>query len=210
LGHGADSTIYNTRYEGPVDPSSAGAMYRRSVFEKIGYYDEGFDACEDVEFNKRVLKAGLKSYTSPGLTIFYRPRDSFSSLWKQMIRYGRGRCRLIRKHPDAFTISQIIPAGFWLWLVAGALVSLLSPLVLWFYGSSLILYVSVVLAYSLSLGWRLGGAHLLLAPLLYPTIHLGLGAGFLWEFMQPARKESKTAAGRQRSSAEDPQILGGS
>lgn len=211
LGHGADSTIYNTRYEGPVDPSSAGAMYRKSVFEKIGYYDEDFDACEDVEFNKRVLKAGLKSYTNPGLAVFYRPRSSFSSLWKQMLRYGRGRCRLIRKHPDAFTISQIIPATFLLWVIGGALAGLLSPSIFLLYGCSILLYLTVVLGYSLSLGWRLGRAHLMLAPLLYPTIHLGLGAGFLSELIQPARKEAKTAAERRRSSsAEDPEVLGGS
>jgi succinoglycan biosynthesis protein ExoA len=209
LGHGTDSTIYNTRYEGPVDPSSAGAMYRKSVFEKIGYYDEHFDACEDVEFNKRVWKAGLKSYTSPGLTVFYRPRGSFSSLWRQMLRYGRGRCRLIRKHPDAFTISQIIPAMFLLWVIGGALASLVSPSMSLLYSGSTVLYLIVVLAYSVSLGWRFGRAHGMLAPLVYPTIHLGLGAGFLSEFIRPARHDAKTAAMGQRSSAEDPQVLGG-
>ena len=211
LGHGVDSTIYNTRYEGPVDPSSAGALYRKTVFEKIGYYDEGFDACEDVEFNTRVLKAGLKSYTSPGLTVFYHPRSSFSSLWKQMIRYGRGRCRLIRKHPDAFTISQIIPAMFLLWAIAGALAALVSPSIFLLYGCSMVLYLSVELAYSVLLGWRFGRSHMMLAPLLYPTIHLGLGVGFLFELTQPARKETKSAAEKQRSSsAEDPQVLEGS
>jgi succinoglycan biosynthesis protein ExoA len=209
LGHGADSTIYNTCYEGPVDPSSAGAMYRKTVFEKVGYYDEEFDACEDVELNKRVLKAGLKSYTSPGLTVFYRPRSSFSSLWKQMIRYGRGRCRLIRKHPDTFTISQIIPAMFLLWVTGGPLAGLVSPIIFLLYGASIILYLSVLLAYSVSLGWRFGRAHMMLAPLVYPTIHLGLGAGFLSEFIQPDRKDAKTGAETQRSSAEDPQALGG-
>ena len=67
------------------------------------------------------------------------------------------------------------------------------------------------LAYSVLLGWRFGRAHMMLAPLLYPTIHLGLGAGFLSELIQPARKGVKTAAEKQRSSsAEDPQVLEGS
>jgi hypothetical protein len=67
LGHGRDSTIFSLDQEGPVNPMSAGALYRRSVFDRIGYYDESFDACEDVEFNYRVWKAGL--------TVDYQPED---------------------------------------------------------------------------------------------------------------------------------------
>jgi len=36
LGHGRDSTIYNTDYEGPVDPCSAGALYRRRCLSASG------------------------------------------------------------------------------------------------------------------------------------------------------------------------------
>ena len=40
------------------------------------YFDENFDACEDVDFNYRVKKAGLKSYISQKLTVLYYPRSS--------------------------------------------------------------------------------------------------------------------------------------
>jgi glycosyltransferase involved in cell wall biosynthesis len=112
FGHGRDSTIYNMEYEGPINPTSAGALYRRSVFAKVGFYDENFDACEDVEFNYRVFQSGLKSWISPRLAVFYHPRNSLVSLWKQMVRYGRGRYRFITKHPDAITIGQLIPQRF--------------------------------------------------------------------------------------------------
>jgi succinoglycan biosynthesis protein ExoA len=179
LGHGRDSTIYGTSSEGPVNPSSAGAIYRRSVFDRIGYYDESFDACEDVEFNYRVFKAGLKSYISPRLTIFYRPRGDAGSLWRQMVRYGRGRFRLIEKHPDAFSGSQLIPAAFLVWLVSGALVSVLSRPFALVFGLSVAIYGAVVLWFSLALGRRHGFGYLLTCPLLYLTIHLGLGVGFV-------------------------------
>ena len=181
LGHGSDSTIFATDYEGPVNPSSAGALYRKSVFDRIGYYDENFDACEDVEFNHRVFKAGLNSYISPRLTVLYQPRNTARSLWRQMMRYGRGRFRLVQKHPDAFSVSQTVPTAFLLWLILGAGVSLVSrPLALVF-GLSLAFYAAVVLYFSAKLGWRYGFRHFCLAPLVYITIHLGLGAGFLLE-----------------------------
>ena len=59
-------------------------MYVRSVFDKVGYFDEEFDACEDVDFNYRVHKAGLKALISPKLKVCYYPRSSLGGLFKQL------------------------------------------------------------------------------------------------------------------------------
>jgi succinoglycan biosynthesis protein ExoA len=181
LGHGTDSTIYDTGREGSVNPSSAGAMYRRSVFERIGYYDESFDACEDVEFNHRVFKARLASYISPKLAVTYHPRERIVALWRQMVRYGRGRVRLIKKHPDAFSFGQMVPAALLIWLICGGIVSVIWPPFLAAFVVCTGTYAALVLGFSVRLGLRHGAKHALLAPLTYLTIHLGLGAGFLAE-----------------------------
>ncbi len=204
LGHGRDSTIFATDYEGPVDPSSSGAMYRRSVFERIGYYDESFDACEDVEFNYRVFKAGLVSHISPRLAILYQPRDSVSRLWQQMMRYGRGRYRLIRKHRDAFSVAQIVPAAFVLWIVLGGAAALLSRPFAVAFGLSLAVYATVVLIFSLALGFRHGASNFLMAPIVYPTIHLGLGAGFLAEALKPRGDRSRSETKVSTAATEKP------
>jgi len=179
LGHGLDSTIYGEHLEGFVDPTSSGASYLRRVFDKIGLYDEGLDACEDVEFNHRVVRAGLTSYISSRLAVQYFPRTTIAGLWTQMVRYGRGRFRLVHKHPDAFSVSQVIPAAFLIWLVAGGAFSLVSKPFAVFFAVSLSLYVATVLGYSVSLALRHGWRHLVLAPPVYAAIHLGLGAGFI-------------------------------
>jgi succinoglycan biosynthesis protein ExoA len=183
LGHGYGSDIYATDFEGFVDPCSSGALYRRSVFERVGFYDESFDACEDVEFNSRVLKAGLFSYFSPKLAVYYQPRKTLHLLWLQMVRYGRGRFRLICKHREAFSFSQLVPAGFLLWIVIAGIGSVISrPLAACFL-SSLIIYLSVLLGFSVALGLRYGWRHLLLSPCIYLVIHFGLAIGFLTELV---------------------------
>jgi succinoglycan biosynthesis protein ExoA len=184
LGHGRDSTIYALNWEGPVNPSSSGALYRREAFDRVGFFDERLDACEDVDFNYRVFKAGLHSYFSPKLAVFYRPRSDFKSLWKQMLRYGRGRCRLVRKHPDAFSVSQMIPPALLVWLGIGGIASLCSGRFAELFLATLAFYVAVVLGFSARLALRYGWSHLVLAPVVYLWIHLGLGAGFLAEFLQ--------------------------
>jgi succinoglycan biosynthesis protein ExoA len=188
LGHGRDSQIYDKVYEGFVNPSSAGAMYRRSVFDRVGNYDESFDAAEDVEFNYRVFKAGMPAYISPSLTIQYEPRATFGALWRQMVRYGRGRFRLIQKHRDAFTLGQIIPAAFLLWLAIGCSLSLISPIFLFVFASSLAIYAALVAYFSFAMARHHGFVHLIFGPPIYFTIHLGLGAGFLGEFLSFKRR----------------------
>ena len=178
LGHGPDSTIYVTDFKGFVDPTSAGAFYRRSVFDKVGMHDEQFDACEDVEFNHRVHKAGLRSYLSSSLAVVYRPRATPFAVFRQLFRYGRGRFRFMLKHRDAASVTQLIPAAFVGWLLVGALGSLASPVVAKLYLLSLAAYGAVVLWYSIGLGLRYGLRDLAAAPLVYVLMHTGLGAGF--------------------------------
>jgi glycosyltransferase involved in cell wall biosynthesis len=205
LGHGRDSTIFDLEYEGPVNPSSAGALYRRSVFNRVGFYDESFDAAEDVEFNHRVFKSGLVSYISPRLAIEYQPRKSFGALWRQMLRYGQGRWRLVKKHQDAFSFSQIIPTMLLLWLLLGAPASLLSRPFSRVFAFSLAIYAVIVLFFSFRIAWRHGFALLLNTPAIFVTIHLGLGAGFLAGVLKwrggdrrPEKKVPATSSGSER------------
>jgi len=178
IGHGSDSTIYTTHLEGFVNPASSGAGYRRSVFTRVGLYDEQFDACEDVEFNHRVYRAGLRSYLSPRLAIAYQPRATLIGLFRQTVRYGKGRFRLMAKHRDAASISQLVPAAF----VAGLLVLAAGSR---FSGAARIVsitavaaYAALVLAFSTVLAARHGWKDLLVAPFVYLTIHLGFGVGY--------------------------------
>jgi glycosyltransferase involved in cell wall biosynthesis len=178
IGHGRDSTIYATDREGFVDPTSSGATYHRPVFDRVGMYDERFDACEDVDFNYRVFKAGLRSYLSSRCAISYRPRSSLGGLFKQLVRYGRGRVRFMRKHPDARDISQLVPAAFVAWLAGGALASCVSTLAAKVFLATLVPYAGLVLAFSGCLGLRHGWRDFLVAPAVYLAVHVGLGMGF--------------------------------
>ena len=53
IGHGGGSLIYSD-FEGYAIPDSNGAAYSRNCIESVGFVDESFDACEDVEYNLRV------------------------------------------------------------------------------------------------------------------------------------------------------------
>ena len=181
LGHHPASHIYSDR-EAFVEPSSVAVAYRREVFDRIGLFDERFDACEDVEFNHRLGRAGLSCYFTPRATVRYQPRGSLVRLFRQMVRYGRGRVRLLRKHPDTFSLPGFVPALFLVGLVVGPLLaSLFAPL--WFvYLGSVAAYALLVCVASLHCAVRSSQPALLaLLPAVFATVHLGAGWGLCWE-----------------------------
>jgi succinoglycan biosynthesis protein ExoA len=201
LGHHPDSHIYS-RHEGFVPPESVAVAYRRSVFESIGLFDEAFDACEDVEFNHRVAKAGLSCFFTPRVRVRYYPRAQLSGLFRQMVRYGRGRVRLLRKHPDTFSLPGFVPALFLAGLVIGPLLAGLAPWCALLYAGGLALYALVVLLFSFSLCWKERSPGLFpLLPLIFFAIHVGAGTGIWGEVFagrRPARTEQLLAPNARR------------
>jgi succinoglycan biosynthesis protein ExoA len=182
LGHHPESHIYSTK-EAFVRAQSVAVAYRRSVFGTAGMFDESFDACEDVEFNHRLDKAGFRCFFTPNVGVRYFPRSSLRGLFRQMVRYGRGRVRLLRKHPETFTVTGFMPALFLLGVLAGPLLSWRSPWLSVAYVAGLTTYAATLLLTSLAIGLRPGSRRMLTwLPPVFITIHCGAGAGILLEW----------------------------
>ncbi len=179
LGHGLDSTIYSDQARA-VKAASAGAMYRREVFDKVGYFDESFDACEDVEFNTRVDQAGLKAFISPKLTVEYAARRSFPGLFRQLYRYGYGRWKLFRKHRSTLGAGTLVTTAFALAVLLYPLMWLLSFKIAVAATVVAVIYLVAVILSSATIAAKARRASLyLLLPPIYFTIHFALGFGFL-------------------------------
>lgn len=189
FGHSLASTIYETS-ERAVPAASAGAMYRREVFSRIGNFDPSFDACEDVEFNWRCDQAGLSCWTSPALAIAYEPRRTLRALFQQMRRYGLGRARLHAKHAAARSLESLVPVAF----VLGTPLLLLAILLLptpwrWMAAAPLALYLLLTIVASLAALPRAGLRALPWLVAAFPTIHVGLG----WGYLKGMRRKSPQA-----------------
>jgi succinoglycan biosynthesis protein ExoA len=209
LGHHPDSFIYSDQAQ--FSPASSVAVaYRKSVFEKVGYFDETFDAAEDVEFNTRIDAAGLKCYFDPAIAIRYVPRKTIEELAFQMERYGRGRVRLWRKHPHTASWKSFAPGLFvfctYFFLIFGGFpgmfMAFLTPfgipiatvrnwMTIWgtIYMLIIVPYFAVALAESARLAFkqkRLDIAHHL--PCVFLFVHGGYGFGILWEFFFGKRR----------------------
>jgi succinoglycan biosynthesis protein ExoA len=189
LGHHPDSHIYSDR-EAWVRPQSVAVAYHRSVFEMVGLFDEAFDACEDVEFNHRVDRAGLGCFFTPAVAVRYHPRGTLAGLFRQMVRYGRGRVRLLHKHPETFSPLCLAPGMWVLGLVLGPALAWFSSWLAAIYLSVIGLYALIVAGVSMKLAWRERDPGLLpWLPLVFAAIHCGAGTGILQELATRSTSE---------------------
>jgi hypothetical protein len=122
------------------------------------------------------------------VAVYYYPRSSHAALYRQMIRYGRGRFRLAKKHRATLSLGALIPVLFVTILPALAIIGMVSQAALYLSAGAILLYAAVVGSVSLAIAARHGWGYLPLVPAILCTIHTGLGIGFLMEMLRTIRK----------------------
>ncbi len=184
LGHNPSSHIYSMQ-ERFVPPQSVAVAYRRWVFDKLGLFDEHFDACEDVEFNHRAASAGFRCFFTPQVMVRYHPRGTLWKLAQQMVRYGRGRYRLLKKHRQTFSLACFVPAALVVWFIAGSIAAVLSSTIAALFLVTLSCYAGVVLGVSAATGVKRQDFSIIpLLPLVFLAVHCGAGWGMLSEWLR--------------------------
>ncbi len=165
--------------EGEIDPVVLSTMYRRAVFEKVGYFDDTFDGADDLDLNFRVRQAGLKSFLSPKLQIGLSQPANLGSLWRQMVRRGIGRFHFAHKHRRQSLADWVLGGGLLVTMLAGVL-SLMFPSVFSVLRLILGLYVLLIVFFSGHLAVKQKNLSCLLyGPLIFLTLHVGQGLGLL-------------------------------
>jgi succinoglycan biosynthesis protein ExoA len=182
LGHHPESFIYSAQPQF-VPAKSVAVAYRREVFDKVGLFDEAFDAHEDGEFNHRCDQAGLRCYFTPAIAVNYSPRNSLAGLFKQMVRYGRGRVRFSRKHPGTWGLGTLIPALLVLFVILGGMAAAFIPGLRLLYALVLAIYGATLLLSAARIAWTNRDWGLLVkVPLVFVALHVGAGIGILAEW----------------------------
>ena len=91
---------------------------RRDLVDRIGGFDEGIEAGEDVEFSYRASRVGVVPRYAPDAVVHYRYRTTLGGLWRQGRAYGRVRAVLGRRlAADGLTVPPATTARAWLGLL---------------------------------------------------------------------------------------------
>lgn len=71
-------------------PSSRSVAFKKSTWESAGGYPEWLDYCEDLIFDLRVKALAGPFTFAPEALVYFRPRGSLRSFYKQYYLYARG------------------------------------------------------------------------------------------------------------------------
>lgn len=151
-------------------------VWRRETLEELGGWDEEAITNEDGELAARIRAQGGRIVCVPGMAAECITRDSLPALAKQYYRYGRGRVRTLRLHPETMRASHVLPPA----LALTALGALAGPrLTVRPARLGLAAYLGALALEGSRVSRGDGGEEGRFAPLVLATMHVSWGAGFL-------------------------------
>lgn len=165
--------------EGEVDTIFPGC-WRKSVFDRIGLFDEELVRNQDDEFNLRLILSGGKIWQSPAIKCWYYPRSSLKELFTQYVQYGYWKVRVIQKHKLPASFRHLVPGMFVGSLIVLAFMSFVNQVALWLLLCLIGLYgVANIGASFMTCIKPSQFKYFPVMPFVFAAYHFGYGYGFL-------------------------------
>lgn len=154
--------------------------FRKSLFDKIGFYDTDMVRNQDDELNGRIIKNGGRIYLLPDVEIRYFARDKISKVRKMFYQYGLYKPLGNKKLGAPATIRQFFPLLFVLFLVIGLIASLLFPIMLPIYLGVIVLHLAIGAYEGMKSAKKTGRSGcLFMMPYIFLNMHTSYGLGYL-------------------------------
>lgn len=182
---GVGNSLFRTGVDTPtrVDTVPFG-LYKKELFIEIGMYNEKLIRNHDMEWSKRLIKAGKKIFLISDTSCKYFARETYEALAKNNFQNGLWNILVvyITKKNSSLSIRHFIPLIF--------VLSIILPVLLSFYYLPFILISLVVvlshfiliLGTSIKLNDKSTGIYYLLKA--FYTLHLSYGTGSLIGLLQ--------------------------
>lgn len=151
--------------------------FKKTIFEKLGFFDEDLIRNQDDEFNSRIIKAGGTIYLLPEPYIKYYARDNFLMLFKMFYQYGLFKPMVNDKIGKTTSYRQLIPPLFVTYLFFLTLIFFDTP-----YNRFLFIPLFLYLLLNTFFSFRLAVKNQIPLPFLvyaFFVIHFSYGLGYL-------------------------------
>ncbi|MFH1462558.1 MAG: glycosyltransferase family 2 protein [bacterium] len=157
-----------------------GGCFKREVFDKVGLFNEKMVRSQDIEFNKRLKRAGGKILLVPEIIARYYPQTTLKGFFRHNFQDGFWTIYPLSFGVRFFSLRHLIPlilvAGFLTGLVLGMFLFWGKVLFILIFGSYLLLNLIFSLEIALREGLKLFPA----LTLSFFSRHFGYGLGSIW------------------------------
>lgn len=175
LGRGGAQFRHLSAGEIEVDSGYCG-IWRRSLLVDHGGWEELATGAEDTELATRIRRAGGRIVCVPEMAARYQPRETLRGLAQQYGRYGYRRAWVARRYPETLRRSQLLPPG----LVVAVVCAAVGPRPAARAARRGVgLYAGAVATEAVRLGRGQPPGDVVALPVVFATMHLAWGTGFL-------------------------------
>jgi glycosyltransferase involved in cell wall biosynthesis len=179
---GVGNSSFRTATQSGYYDTAVFALYRKEIFDKVGYFDEKLVRHQDNDMHRRVKEAGGKFYLDIRMVADYYCRDTVSKLLKQMFNIGRYLPDVMSD--GSLSVRHFAPFIFYMALVVLLFFGWVSSVFTWLafliFGS----YMFVILIDTLLRVVKSKKIPILLNVLLIPSMHVSYAFGTLVGFIK--------------------------
>ena len=172
-----------SRESGYVDTVAYG-VYRKSIFEKAGYFNEAFQRNQDNDMHGRIKAHGGKFYLDATVVSLYHPRETLKGMMKQ--GFGNGKWVIIgyrkSEKKEGLSLRHMIPLLFLAANIILIIGGIFLPIVRWCFAAMYLAYL--VLAVYFALQKTKNFAEVLQWCLAVWLFHVSYGAGSLTQLFR--------------------------
>ena len=157
------------------------ALYRKDIFEKVGYFDEKLVRHQDNDMHRRVKEAGGKFYLDICMMADYYCRDTVPKLLKQMFSIGRYLPDVMSD--GSLSVRHLAPFIFYMILLILLIFGLINPMFillnLWIFGG----YLFIITLDTITRVIKKKNLSFLLNIFIIPVMHMSYAFGTLVGFI---------------------------
>ncbi|MCX8084446.1 MAG: glycosyltransferase family 2 protein [Calditerrivibrio sp.] len=150
--------------------------YRRSVFDKYGYFNENLVRNQDIELNLRIKKGGGKIVLNPDIKTIYYSRKDLNGLFIQNFWNGFWVFYSLKFAKLPFSLRHTVPAIFVLSLIVSGVLSFI-PFFFYIFIFTISSYTFANIYFSFKIAKDKGFKYFLPTFVSFFTLHFSYGLG---------------------------------
>lgn len=172
---GVGNSGFRTATQSGYSDTAVYAVYRKEIFDKVGYFNENLVRHQDNDMHQRIKKIGGKFYMNVEMKADYYARDSIKKLLRQMYLIGYYLPDVMGD--GAVGMRHMAPFAFYLVFALGMLITLFHPIFMQLALLQIFLYLVVIAIDSLGKVIQQKKPSLLLNIFIIPMMHIFYALG---------------------------------
>ncbi len=124
-------------------------LYKKEIFNKVGYFDETLERNQDNNMHNRIRMAGYHFYFNPEITSYYYVRSSLKKMLKQGFLNGKWNIIVFRQDKKSLSLRHLIPLLFVISLICLGLLTFVNIWFVYIIIIELLLYFILAIVFAL-------------------------------------------------------------